>query len=414
MTHLDISRIPLFVSLPEVAQQELSTLLRIEAVPPGRIIIHEGDVGDSFCIILEGEVEIVKALGTEDEHLLRVQGPGTWVGEMSLFERKGRRSATVRAKTKVGLATMTLAEFDNLLHRQPALAYEVVRVMSLRLRESDEMIIRDLHEKNQQLEQAYRQLQAAQAQLVDKAKLEHELQMARDIQRSILPQSAPSLPNYNFGAVMTPARAVGGDFYDFIPVGSGNLGIVVADVSDKGLPAAIFMALTRSLMRAEALRGDSPAEVLRCVNHHLLDMNDAGMFVTVLYGILDARSGEFLYARAGHELPLVISAEGEALPIPSKSGQILGMLDEPILDEEAISIPTGGKLLLYTDGLTDAMDAADEPFGREGLEKSARRYVAGPAQEACDRIMDDVVAHQGAAPQFDDFTLIVASSTNRG
>lgn len=410
MTPLDITCVPLFASLPADAQQEIAASLRQISLAPGAILIGEGDPGDSFCIILEGEIEVIKAAGTEDERLLRVQGAGSFVGEMSLFERKGRRTATVRARTNVEAAAMMLADFDALLHRQPALAYEVMRVMSLRLRDADNATIRDLHQKNQQLEQAYAALQEAQAQLVDKAKLEHELQMARAIQQSILPQQLPDLPGYDFGALIAPAQAVGGDFYDFIPLGSGSLGIVVADISDKGLPAAIFMALTRSLVRAEALRGVFPAEVLRRVNRHLLDMNDAGMFVTVLYGILHARTGQFLYARAGHELPVVAGPTGDILAVPSESGQILGLLPDPVLDEEAISLPKGGKLVLFTDGVTDAMDEEGEAFGRERLCATVAVHAAGPAQAVCDGVMQAVLLHQGAAAQFDDFTMVVASA----
>ncbi len=406
----DLSHVPLFAALPASAQREIAAMLKHVSVPPGSVFIHEGDPGDSLCLILDGEIEVIKAEGTGDERLLRVQGPGTFVGEMSLFDRTGRRTATVRAKTQVQAATMTLADFDALLRRQPDLAIEVMRVMSLRLRDADNATIRDLHQKNVQLEQAYAALQAAQAQLVDKAKLEHELAMAREIQQSILPQALPLLPGYQFGTLMAPVRAVGGDFYDFIPLSSGTLGIVVADISDKGLPAAIFMALTRSLVRAEALRGVFPAEVLRRVNRHLLDMNDAGMFVTVLYGILHARTGQFLYARAGHELPVVISPSGEALAIPADSGQILGLLPEPNLDEEAISVSKGGKLVLYTDGVTDSMNVEGEPFGRDRLEEIIQKQGRASAQVVCDRVMEALAAHQGATAQFDDCTMVVVSA----
>lgn len=410
MNQPDLSSVPLFAALPASAQNEISALLKPVSVPPGNVFIHEGDPGDSLCLILDGEIEIIKAEGTEDERLLRVQGPGTFVGEMSLFDRSGRRTATVRAKTQVQAATMTLADFDALLRHQPDLAIEVLRVLSLRLRDADNATIRDLHQKNLQLEQAYAALQAAQAQLVDKAKLEHELAMAREIQQSILPQALPLLPGYQFGTLMAPVRAVGGDFYDFIPLSSGTLGIVVADISDKGLPAAIFMALTRSLVRAEALRGVFPAEVLRRVNRHLLDMNDAGMFVTVLYGILHARTGQFLYARAGHELPVVISPAGETLAIPADSGQILGLLPEPNLDEEAISLAKGGKLVLYTDGVTDSMNVEGEPFGRDRLAEIIQKQGGAAAQVVCDRVMESLAAYQGATAQFDDCTMVVVSA----
>ncbi len=218
-------------------------------------------------------------------------------------------------------------------------------------------------EKNRQLETAYLALQNAQAQIIEKERLERELQLAHDLQQSMLPRELPVAAGYDFGAIMTPAQAVGGDFYDFIELGNGKIGIVVADVSDKGMSAALFMALTRSLIRAEASRGVPPTEALRRVNYHLLDMNETGMFVTVLYGILDTANGEFLYARAGHELPLVYDRTGAAVAVPVGRGQPLALLPDPALDEQRIVIPQGGRLVLNSDGVTDAIDRRQEPFG---------------------------------------------------
>ncbi len=236
------------------------------------------------------------------------------------------------------------------------------------------------------------------------------MQLAHELQQSILPQEMPSLPGYSFAAMMTPARAVGGDFFDFIPLGHEDLGIVVADVSDKGMPAAIFMALTRSLVRAEASRGVFPAAVLRRVNHHLLDMNQAGMFVTVLYGILHSKTGEFLYARAGHELPIVLDDAGHAIATPHGCGQLLGLLTDPALDEQVITVPPAGRLLLCTDGVADAANAAGEQFGQQRLLAAARRASVHSAQSLRDELQAALLAFQGGAAQFDDITLVVVQS----
>jgi serine phosphatase RsbU (regulator of sigma subunit) len=410
MVELMSEQIPLLASLPVSERAELVASLRPIILSQGALLFREGDPGDSFYIIAEGQVEIVKALGTEDERLLRVQGPATFLGELSLLEPDGVRTASVRACTPVALLTMSRAEFQALLQRRPALAAEVLRVLSRRLHEADAATIRDLHAKNVELAQAYADLQAAQAQLIEKERLERELQLAHDLQQSILPQEMPTLPGYSFAAMMAPARAVGGDFFDFIPLSRGELGIVVADVSDKGMSAAIFMALTRSLVRAEASRGVFPAEVLRRVNHHLLDMNQAEMFVTVLYGILHGQTGEFLYARAGHELPIVLDAAGEAVAIPHGRGQLLGLLPDVDLDEQVITVPGGGRLLLCTDGVTDAVDAADEQFGQQRLLAAARHSPVRSAQSLCDHLQATLLAFQGDAMQFDDITLVVVQA----
>jgi sigma-B regulation protein RsbU (phosphoserine phosphatase) len=210
--------------------------------------------------------------------------------------------------------------------------------------------------------------------------------------------------------MMAPARAVGGDFFDFIPLSRDDLGIVVADVSDKGMSAAIFMALTRSLVRAEASRGVFPAEVLRRINHHLLDMNQAEMFVTVLYGILHGQNGEFLYARAGHELPILLDAAGEAVAIPHGRGQLLGLLPDVDLDEQMITVPQGGRLLFCTDGVTDAVNAIDEQFGLQRLLAAAQQIPGQSAQSLCDHLQATLLAFQGDAVQFDDITLVVVQA----
>ena len=151
-----ISRVPLFASLPKSEIEYLARTLRPRQFAAGSLLFHEGTVGDVFHILLSGQVEIIKALGTRDEQLLRVGEPGSFIGEMSLFSREGRRTASVRARTPVTTLEMTHAEFDALLQRHPSLAYDMVRVMSRRLEESQNLALRDLQAKNRQLTTAYR------------------------------------------------------------------------------------------------------------------------------------------------------------------------------------------------------------------------------------------------------------------
>src|SRR5262249_36384695 len=158
------------------------------------------------------------------------------------------------------------------------------RSLSARLREADNATICELREKNRQLSEAYQSLQAAQAQLIEKEALERELQVARDIQEQMLPRALPAPPGFEVGARMVPARIVSGDFFDCIPLGPATAGIVVGDVCGKGVPAALYMALTRSLLRAEVSRNVSARAALQRVNRLLCEMNDTGMFVTLLYG----------------------------------------------------------------------------------------------------------------------------------
>jgi serine phosphatase RsbU (regulator of sigma subunit) len=374
---------------------------------PGQVLFVEGEPGDRLYIVFDGEVEVVKALGTGEERRLSVRGPGDYFGEMSLLDPAGLRTASVRSLTPVRLFSLSRQDFQELLQTHPNLAYEMVRVLTLQLRDSNNATITDLRQKNHDLAVAYAELKAAHAQIIEKEKLEQELRTAQRIQLSILPSGLPRLRGYDFGAVMMPARSVGGDLYDFIPLGRGRLGVAVGDVSDKGVPAAIFMALTRSLLRAEATRAASPRRALERVNRLLLDMNDAGMFVTLLYGILDVERQEFAYARAGHELPLVVRTGSGAWLAEQGRGSPLGLFDGVALDERTIPLFPNDTLLLYTDGATDITDSGDVLFGMERLQESARLAAhRESAQAFCDHIWRNLETHRGSAVQADDVALV--------
>jgi serine phosphatase RsbU (regulator of sigma subunit) len=405
-----LSRVPLFATLPASEIKHLQKALRRSEIPANSILFHEGERGDRFYIVLDGQVEIVQALGTADERLAGVRGPGEYFGEMSLLNRDALRTMSVRARTPVHLLEMARADFDGLLHRQPVLAYAMASVLSARLQESSDATIRDLQEKNRQLAQANEELKAAQAQIIEKEKLEHELQLAREIQESILPRSLPQLGGFDFGARMAPARSVGGDCFDFIALGGDSLGIVVGDVSGKGIPAAIFMALARSLLRAEGSRAASPREALQNVNRHLFGMNEAEMFVTVLYGVLNRGTREFQFVRAGHEMPIVVDGRGEAVTLPPGRGQPLGVIPEPALDEQRLIMLPGSTLLIYTDGVTDALNPQGAFFGLERLQEAVRANRQASAQALCDRLLQAVIEHQGVAPQHDDVTLVAVQA----
>ena len=405
-----LHQIPLFASLSESDLEQLSCCLQLIELPDQAILFTEGDPGDRFYAILSGQVKITKALDSTDSYVLNVRGPGEFIGEMSLFDPQSQRSATARALGPLRLLELYHARFQELLQTHPALGYYLVRELTLRLRQSDNAAIQDLREKNRLLSLAYEELKAAQAQLVEKEKLERELQVARRIQQSMLPASLPTLPGFNFGALMLPARAVGGDLFDFVPLTRDRLGIMVGDVSDKGVPAALFMALARSLLRAEAQRTKAPAEVLRRVNRHLLEMSQAGQFITLIYGVLDRRTGQFAYARAGHELPLLFDRQRQRLPVPMNDGMMLGIFPDISIDEQTISIPPGGALFLHSDGATDAINAAEERFGAERLLDAIQSNLGGPAQSLCQAILARIQAYHGATPQADDITMLAISS----
>lgn len=415
-----LKTIPLFSSLPGREIQNLAESLPPVEFPAQATVFVEGQRDDYIYILLEGKVEIVKALNEEEERILAVQSAGSLLGEMSLFSPDGSHTASVRALTPLHMLQMTRAEFDALLHRQPRLAYDIVRLLSRRLEGSEDLTIQDLREKNRQLTRAYEELKntheqlvAAQAQIIEKEKLEHELAIAREIQRSILPHTLPHEPGYDFGALMVPARAVGGDFYDFIHLGNHQLGVVIGDVSDKGVPAAIFMALTYSMVRAEVSRSRTPGEILRAVNRDLLKINVSGMYVTVLYGHFDCLTGKFEYARAGHPPPVVIDGANQPVPVPVQAGHPLGLFNELKLDEEQITIPKDGLALLYSDGITEAVDQTNAFFGLSNLMTTLQASQISSASAVCNLLWDKVNSYVAASPAQDDFTAVTIIGKRR-
>lgn len=401
-----IHGIPLFASVPPEELDGLAVLLREVVHPVGSVLFHEGEHGETFFIVLDGSIEIVKALGSEEERSVGIRRPGEFVGEMSLLSRDGLRTATVRVLEQARMLELSRADFDALLRRYPQMAHEMLRVLSGLLQASNDATIRDLHEKNQLLAKAYTELKTAQARIIEQEVIVRELQMARGIQQSMLPSPLPKLEGFDLGACMLPARVVGGDFFDIIPLDEASLGIAVGDVSGKGIPAALFMALASNLLRAEVTRGVSPEHALQALNRHLLSRNATGMFVTLLYGVLRRDSRTFHYVRAGHEFPLVWEHGGRRIVQPQLGSLPLGLFPEPVLDVQTMTIPERGTLLLYTDGVVEAINEQDQQFGRDHLFKFASAQRNESAQALCDEILQSVLAHHGAAPQSDDITLL--------
>jgi serine phosphatase RsbU (regulator of sigma subunit) len=407
MRSSSLRKIPLFASLPPSEIKYLASMLVPYEYPAGHVLFHEGSLEEEFYILLEGEVEILKSVGTSDERSLGARKAVSLLGEMSLFSHDGYRTATVRSLTTLKLFKMDRAEFDALLHRQPQLAYELVGLLSKRLEDSENLTIHELREKNESLRRAYEELKEAQKQIIEKEKLEHELEISSQIQQSILPKSLPKRRGFDFGALMIPARAVGGDFYTFLSLDKSHVGIVVGDVCDKGFPAALFMSLIFSLIRVEALTSRSPVKVLRQVNRHLLQINASSMFVTLIYGVLNCENGRFHYARAAHPVPIMLDGNGVTTNVPIKPGQPLGLFGNLPIDEEWITIPPGGTLLLFTDGLNEACDIEEIEFGYEALAVSLSSSRHKRAQRICEHLWDIIHDYGQGMPQDDDFTAVV-------
>jgi len=240
--------------------------------------------------------------------------------------------------------------------------------------------------------------------------MEREMEVAREIQLSMVPLQRPNFAGYDFGARMVSARAVGGDFFDFIQLSPNLLGIAIGDVSDKGVPAALFMALTSNLLRAEARRTPDPTIAVRNVHRQLMEVNSSGMFVTLLYGTLDVQTRVFNYARAGHELPFLTDPTGKLASLPYNTSLPVGADDEITIDQQTVHLEPGCSLLLYTDGLTDVVDSDSSQFGIERAQSSFMAAREKPAQQICDTLFQATINHRGDAPQYDDITLLAIHS----
>ncbi len=249
----------------------------------------------------------------------------------------------------------------------------------------------------------WREAMATRDRLVS---LQNELNVATVIQRSILPTVFPSGPGYRTHAGMEPARNVGGDFFDFMSLYNDRVGLAVADVSDKGVPAALFMMSSRTLLKGAAIGSLGPGAVLGEVNQLLCDENEAMMFVTVFYGTYNPGSGDLVYANGGHNPPVLVHADGSSSILPTTDGIALGVADGFEYEERSVRLKHGDTLVLYSDGVTEAMNEVGEEYGLDRLQEMIAATSSGGAEEVTRAIFDSVKEFAGDAPQSDDITCL--------
>ena len=236
--------------------------------------------------------------------------------------------------------------------------------------------------------------------------LQNELDVATGIQQSILPTRFPSGNDYQVFANMEPARNVGGDFYDVVNLEDERIGLAIADVSDKGVPAALFMMSSRTWMKGSAIGNPEPSEVLEEVNSLLHEDNETQMFVTVLYAVYDPYTGDFTYASGGHDAPLLVRADGTSELLPLTGGIALGLIPGLEYNQNSVTLNAGETLILYTDGVTEAMNGEGEQFGVERLRDVFSNSVPKDSSEATRMIFEAVSAFADGAAQSDDITCL--------
>ena len=254
----------------------------------------------------------------------------------------------------------------------------------------------------------WREALASRDQLVT---LQHELDIARKMQRAILPTEFPNKPGYRIFGDMEPARNVGGDFFDVIPLEHGRVGLAIADVSDKGVPAALFMMSSRTLLKGAAIGSAEPCDALREVNDMLCEKNESMMFVTLLYGIYDPASGELTYANAGHNSPVVVHPDKSCAMLPLTDGIAIGVMPDLEYQQKTITLSPGDTLTFYTDGVTEAMNENNEELGEERLFDILKGASSKEPEEIIRAIFEGIKTFVGDAPQSDDITCMTIYRT---
>lgn len=244
-----------------------------------------------------------------------------------------------------------------------------------------------------------------QKEMVVRERLETEVQLARQIQQTFLPESLPEFDNWQLAARWKTARQVGGDFYDVFDLPDNRLGLFIADVSDKGVPAALFMALTRTLVRAAVIETDSPAEALRRVNELLVPDTRQGMFVTAVYAVLDMTSGELTYVNAGHNPPVWVKCDG-SLEILTRTGVALGAAENMKYEQRVIPLVKDDSILFYTDGLTESYNIDGEFYGEDRLEEALKANSCSSAHELIDIVEKSLLDFVRDMPPADDLTML--------
>lgn len=272
----------------------------------------------------------------------------------------------------------------------------------------------DLDDLSVTIEKAVEQINFIKASLQEHKELvaiQDDLEIAGTIQQAILPSVFPPFPEIadkiDIFASMTPAKDVGGDFFDFFRINDGNIGFVIADVSGKGVPASLFMAVSRTMLKATGTRELQSHECINIVNNLLSQESVDAMFVTVFYGILDIKTGHIDYTNAGHNPPYVMRSNGKVEPLPTSNNFIVGCFEDFEYKNSSLQLNPGDSLVMYTDGVTEAFNEQSEQYGEKRLETLLERLNGKNSKEIVNEMVADVHGYAGNAPQSDDITTLV-------
>ena len=378
---------PLFAGLPYHHVENVIAACPLRNLDAGEVLLEPGHPNHLMFVVLSGRLDV--RLGDGDAADAIPIGPGGTIGEMSIIDEQPV-SAQVSAAEPSSVVTIPERVFWDELLQVPGFGRNLARVLSARMRASNERIVSRLREH------------------LAFEHLHKELQIARSIQTGMLPGRGAMFSDRDdiqvYG-LMDPARDIGGDLYDAFFVAPDRLAVAVGDVSGKGIPAALFMARVVAQLRLVAMAEESPAQVLSRLNAMLCEHNDAGMFVTMLYVVLDLRTGAYRYSNAGHNPPAEVAA-GRCAYLPLPKGLVAGMMPGARFSELGGSLAPGELLLLYTDGVTEALNDAQDIYGEDRLAASVCAPGGQDPGAVIERVRRSVDAFAAGAPQADDITML--------
>ncbi len=345
----------------------------------GEVIFKPHDPSNHIYIVVEGKLRF-SMYGNDVDFFTT----GDLFGEMGVVENRPRHGL-VTAVTNCTLILISRSHFDTLIREQPDFATRVMAVISTRLHRRTKIELK-------------------------KRSLERELAIGHKMQLALLPQTTPQIPGWQFATHYRSAWQVGGDFYDFIVRDDdpSKLCLVIADVTGKGVPAALLMAVARTLLRAETRKGQSAADVVQRVNEVITNDNRSPLFLSTLYAILNVESGLLQYASAGHDPPFRLRHDTKEIEVLPSSGFLLGAFSGVSFSQQEATLAVGDVLLLYTDGVTEARDKHGRFFGDARLREAILASADGSAEEIVSGVVTAVHNFIGSATQSDDLTMVVA------
>lgn len=383
--HVEVLRSAPFQAVPPVAFLEPATAVESALAWPltsmqrecfrrGELLFKAGDRADKLFYITRGLVRLPE--------LNVVLKSGETIGEIGVLSPSHCRTASAICEEDIEAYTLDQSQILSLFRKDPVLALELVQLTLKRF----------IHNHK------------AESEAVERTK--NELRIARDIQTSMLPHVFPAAPAFETSALMEPAKEVGGDFYDCFMVEGGKLYLLVGDACGKGISAALFMAISKALLKSEGSRGIAPEEVLSRVNNLLCPENQRCMFATVCCVTFTPQTGEVRCASAGHPFPVLGTAEGEVKFVQSHTGTALGVVENSQYVAQRFFLKPGDLLLLYSDGVTEATSAKRELFSEHRLLESVRRRHSFALDELISGIRADIAAHELFEQRSDDITLL--------